>query len=1454
MAIPTKIQHPLLWYPGTSQRKRRVGAELLRPDLTPVDGRSLGDMLEFVYEYARLLVFHEYKTDAKGEGYVELNNWLAFFQKSLPFILNRFSRSDFDQLTAELSELHHVVTADPDERNLRLLIDFCYHDLILPLDQLQQLVYTSGFKPLEHHLDRSVRTTLQSPLLQFIALSNAAAGYFSINRYDFMAFSQTPWEISVEDLFSTDSMLLNAPGGREGAIVWLSEKVVEVAEHFLLAQRDLAAEIPGQLQSSIDHLGEKNTPHLGLLYAFLRLFEHFQGNLNSLTQQHLEFFYSEVLQLRRRAMEPDQAHLVFKSAKHLDKHLIEQGTLFKDAKDNNNADILFSLDDEVVIDRAQVKSLKTLFINPAQGHIASDFGKADSYPVEGVYIAPTANSADGKGKAFQERQSKNWAALGAKFSKYTKPDEQGEAVLADHLPGRIGFVLSSPVLWLNEGKRVITITLTCDAAGNPAVFTECFQQLINSGFTGNNKGLESNKWFDVAFSGEKKWFAANNGFDVTIEKLAPNLFLTFTVTLEPDEPAVAFYNEEAVGECFKLNNPFPLVKIKLQPDFRQECAAKIKKSNCCLSDIVGANKADVSLALYSFFINLKIKDVTIATTVSGVKNIIVQNEESLQDINSLILPFGSRPGLKAEFLIGSKEVFCKNWEYFQIDVEWKDKPDSLQAHYKNYGKKLKLETDSTDPNIIITDDIFKIDFSILQGGEWLHDDEFILFPGADNKFTYKFNRKEKYDFKRFSADPLEPLTVNTRDAYMRWQLNGASFQHAVYPFALATYLLEFADQMPSAFTVDALKEQLDEAIVFAGAMALTVVEIKQLIDAVKADLANMKVVLPSIPSISLNDASVMLTNAEGKLNPATGQPDIAGALQDVFDSRQLVVSARDGIINNDGILNNSIGLTLTMIDDIETKLSTVKLGSSGDLQQKLVQIKDTLDVNVKLPSEPYTPKIKSISIGYEAIAEKEHIEFIHLYPFKQASKTEVFTSKTTLFPTFDDEGTLFIGLEKLTPLSNLNLLLQFAEATADSESGRTDIKWQYLTGNDWKDLHYDFEILSDKTEQLTRSGIVKIALPEDISNQGNTIMPPTKEGEHLFWLKVSAKRGTAGVAELIGVHAQAASVTYQPLHDSDPNRVAIPLQPEQLSKTLQPDFGIRKIEQPYPSFAGRVAEEGDTVPVRMSELLRHKGRSVDAFDSEHLVLDAFPELFKCKCISHTLGLSAREYRRDLEVAPGFLVVAVVPDLTKLEAGDRSEPKVPLSTLTKIKKFLQQRASPFARIRVMNPRYEMVYVSAGLRLKPGRNKDFYREQFKTDLYHFLAPWYLGDSDKLSFGQALVYSDVLGFAESLDYVDHVIRLSLSKKGPVSSKDGGVQGQDNMSGQVSTKRQHKIIPLTARSILTSSPEAIIVEIHQQDDDKLSPCSPKKTTLAAFCEQAKPINCEQDSPAMATTAEKGA
>jgi hypothetical protein len=304
----------------------------------------------------------------------------------------------------------------------------------------------------------------------------------------------------------------------------------------------------------------------------------------------------------------------------------------------------------------------------------------------------------------------------------------------------------------------------------------------------------------------------------------------------------------------------------------------------------------------------------------------------------------------------------------------------------------------------------------------------------------------------------------------------------------------------------------------------------------------------------------------------------------------------------------------------------------------------------------------------------------------------------------------------------------------------------------------------------------------------------------LYWIKVAAPTNVKAVAETIGIHTQAARASARFLELSDKGRLNTALPAGSIAKLVDSDFNVKKVEQLYDSHGGRQPEASGHFYIRVSEHLRHKGRGIMIVDYEKIILEGFPEIYKVKCISHSMGLPANEYRRDLEVAPGYLIIAVIPDLTKLKSGNLFTPKAPISLLEKIGDHIRMKSSPFARIKVMNPRYEPIDVTVEVRLYRGKSASFYAKKLKEEIAQFLAPWFLGDSEKLAFGQVVNFSDLVGFVEQRDYVDFITNLELTGK----------------CGQTGPA----IVPLTARSILTGG--EICVQINREECAKTNIVGP--------------------------------
>ncbi len=490
-----------------------------------------------------------------------------------------------------------------------------------------------------------------------------------------------------------------------------------------------------------------------------------------------------------------------------------------------------------------------------------------------------------------------------------------------------------------------------------------------------------------------------------------------------------------------------------------------------------------------------------------------------------------------------------------------------------------------------------------------------------------------------------------------------------------------------------------------------------------------------------------------------------------------------------------------------------------------------------IPSAPYTPLINSFSLDYtssESIIFQDKTkgdlkgifeQFFYLYPFGWADFLPVEPSlddgvstltSQSLVPVWNGQkgdatgnpviaiqeqglptrveqtayGSLFIGLSGVKAPQMLTLLIQVAESSENPDRNKQLVSWYYLTQNRWKAFEPE-AIVADDTNGLLRPGIIKLALPSDITST-NTQMPGG-----LCWIRASVTDFPDGVGKVYVIHAQAVKATFQN-NENDLNRLATALAPESVNKLEFRDAAIKKVSQPFASFGGKVEESSNDFYVRVSERLRHKHRAISIFDYERLVLGQFPEVYQVKCISHTRPLVRSESTSDqlsagLEYSPGEVRVIVLPDLRNQNAIDPLRPRVSKNTLVGISQFLAGLNSSFADLTVANPTFEEVTVSVSVALLPGKDAGFYLRQLNEDIIRYLSPWRFDDEFDLHFGAELHISPLINYLDGLGYIDYVEEVTLS----LSLRD------ENDATVVLLSDQEEVSAQTSASVLISAPQ---------------------------------------------------
>lgn len=751
--------------------------------------------------------------------------------------------------------------------------------------------------------------------------------------------------------------------------------------------------------------GQRTEPHYALFLAFLQLFRIAQDDLNQITRKHLEFYYRDVLRLDTKEAVADQAYIILELARHVDQHLIEKGTQLKAGKDDSGKELIYKTDRDIVINTATVEEIKAVFRDENSR----------------LYASPIADSADGQGAEIESTEM-NWRTFGrpaGKWKQHERPDRP---------QAEIGFAFASPLLFLAEGDREITITLTLKETEATGSLTELL------------KGLKVRDAFRVRFSGEEDWIEPlaeendRDGWDevpaAVVERILD--FLNSAETwediagVEPQEGPVSDDPERGYGDQIndydigettakemlrvrdKELGPAGFASLKdvrevrgvgkdkiddLIYTFRNPCNTTtvdpesrqiiIKRTVTKAQDpIVAYRKNDKKLLdpfttrwpvvkitlntdqdpyIYETLEKLAVKHAHIAVQVSELRELTIQNDQSVLDPGKNFHPFGIRPEQGSNVYVGSREVFSKNLERLKVHVSWHGLPDDFEDYYLSYDGP-ERSNDSFKANVYLLD---KKNWVPLQAGEGAGPgralDLFSEDAGmlSENSMLIVQNRE---DLRRIPRDPglgtADEYDTDTRKGFLRLELANTDFGHKDYQSAYS------------------------------------------------------KAVLGGFQKDGTFDSGTKLPS-----EPYT--PEVKG----------IYINYRSSVEMN-----------------LDTDLPPDDAGERAE-------------------------------------------QIFHVGVFGTAEKTAE-NIAVPLLPKYASEGALYIGIDNFSSGQTLSLLFQVAEGSADPDLEPQEINWSYLSRDQWVDFD-KFGIQSDGTSGLLTSGIIHFDISKEATDQ-NTLLPPGK--------------------------------------------------------------------------------------------------------------------------------------------------------------------------------------------------------------------------------------------------------------------------------------------------------------------------------------------------------------------------
>lgn len=733
---------------GTSQYSR--AKESLFPEYALVDERDISDLLSFAAEYGKLLHYYNERNRIDGD-------WQLFWLKDISIFLANLGHTDYlkyekqyNDIVEEMSVSHTVKEKIIPTRDLILLIQSMQLLLNDWYEQMTRInaVKTKKLDGIELDLYNIIKLNLSKNILQLESYQQGllAEGMFTEEQLVKGFGLSKVWGniASVEPAeFSGSSKMKR--------LNMVIKKIELIYNAFYKAILHIIQKIPKYLQKSLEE-DDNHMPNTSLYIAFLRLFQIQQAELNSISSRHLDYYYFDILKDRLRDGISDKAHIYFELGSHVKRHFLPAGTAFSGGKNSDNEDIIYLLDKDTTLTSAYVASLKTVFISKNLF-----FGGSDYRLIANVYAAPIANSSDGVGGDFEGVSAPIWPTFG---------EDQFEMRVTDRTmtEASLGFALTSPILFLEEGDRTITMTLDFEPE-SMQTYRKLLANLVQIERQKSNLTSESDIFtknfsdsFDIKVTGENGWLPIEK-YEVFLPEGTEGTQIAIAFMLLPSEDSIIAHDEELHASGIQTH--WPMIEFNLRP----------------------------GKPTYSFMRDLMLSNINLKVDVENIKNFDIFNDLGRLDASKSFQPFGATPVQGASLIIGKSELFRKNLTDLSMKIVWQNLPKlkgGFSEYYKNYG-------------LPIDNDIFKAELTALSNSEFhpkLGADpiEFSLFNTKESRNNRESRLDSDLELKNFSLKKLniqpdfylnniDDYDQNKRGGYFKITLTSPEygFGQDVYP-------------------------------------------------------------------------------------------------------------------------------------------------------------------------------------------------------------------------------------------------------------------------------------------------------------------------------------------------------------------------------------------------------------------------------------------------------------------------------------------------------------------------------------------------------------------------------------------------------------------------------------------------------------------------------------------------
>jgi len=402
--------------------------------------------------------------------------------------------------------------------------------------------------------------------------------------------------------------------------------------------------------------------------------------------------------------------------------------------------------------------------------------------------------------------------------------------------------------------------------------------------------------------------------------------------------------------------------------------------------------------------------------------------------------------------------------------------------------------------------------------------------------------------------------------------------------------------------------------------------------------------------------------------------------------------------------------------------------------------------SLPLPNKPFVPKVKEIAMAYRAkdvmyfnnafsnddSANVSAGDYLHITPFgikKTIQNSKVY--KSTLVEDYEGEGYFYMKLSGLSTGVGFSIFFDLQNQTTLYNSVKSNILFQYKESDNWITLS-EKHIITDDTNQLTKSGIIEFRMP------GHVII----NKEDIFEIRCIAKKQAYVYPKIKGVYMNA--VTASCISDNK-NVIGKQVPPNSITKTVKKNTAIKQVQQPAPSYGGKLSGTEDMFYTEVSERIRHKDRAVTLWDYERLTLQYFHEVIAVKCTN---------LNDHFKPQAGCIRLIVLS--ARWENGNHHYFNG--NELSQIAQFIQKKSNSFVKVKVQNPEVEWLLVNCIVTFHEEDDGGYYINQLNKVISDYLCPMPTGNSNIEGIGATVEPRMLVSYIENLPYIEGVEKLNI------------------------------------------------------------------------------------------------